>query len=167
MSVQLVPGTTDGVAEPTREHVVGRGECVLSRKRRVVDPRACRRERRVCVVEKEARRMFSSIHVVHAAPADRPLRQARGCSYQPGGATWDSVLRQSLSHRTDPIRLPVGSYDPSRQHNTDRTRGAMSTIRSRDELYGLLCRVSEPRGYSAGKVIFEQGEPRRQGVRRT
>ena len=34
----------------------------------------------------------------------------------------------------------------------------MSTIRSPDELYGLLCRVSEPRGYSAGEVIFEQGE---------
>jgi CRP-like cAMP-binding protein len=34
----------------------------------------------------------------------------------------------------------------------------MSTIRSTDELYELLCRVSEPRGYSAGEVIFEQGE---------
>lgn len=34
----------------------------------------------------------------------------------------------------------------------------MSTISNPDELYGLLCRVSEPRGYSAGEVIFEQGE---------
>ena len=34
----------------------------------------------------------------------------------------------------------------------------MSTIRNPDELYGLLCRVSEPRAYSAGEVIFEQGD---------
>jgi CRP-like cAMP-binding protein len=34
----------------------------------------------------------------------------------------------------------------------------MSTIRSADDLYGLLCRVSDPRGYSAGRVIFERGE---------
>lgn len=34
----------------------------------------------------------------------------------------------------------------------------MSTIRSPDELYALLCRVDEPRGHSAGEVIFKQGD---------
>jgi CRP/FNR family transcriptional regulator, cyclic AMP receptor protein len=35
----------------------------------------------------------------------------------------------------------------------------MSTIRNPEELYGLLMRVSEPRRFSAGEVIFEKGEP--------
>ena len=34
----------------------------------------------------------------------------------------------------------------------------MSAIRSPDELYGLLFRVSEPVGYATGEVIFEQGD---------
>lgn len=34
----------------------------------------------------------------------------------------------------------------------------MSTVESPDQLYGLLARAGEPRSFSAGEVIFEQGE---------
>jgi CRP/FNR family transcriptional regulator, cyclic AMP receptor protein len=45
-----------------------------------------------------------------------------------------------------------------REPTSDRRRVAMSSIGTPDELYGLLGRVSEPREYVAGTVIFEQGE---------
>jgi hypothetical protein len=35
----------------------------------------------------------------------------------------------------------------------------MSTLERPDQLYGLLARAGEPRGFSAGDVIFEQGDP--------
>jgi CRP-like cAMP-binding protein len=34
----------------------------------------------------------------------------------------------------------------------------VQTTHSPDELYGLLCRASEPVGYATDQVIFEQGE---------
>ena len=34
----------------------------------------------------------------------------------------------------------------------------MSTLESPEQLYGLLARAGEPRSFSAGDVIFEQGE---------
>ena len=34
----------------------------------------------------------------------------------------------------------------------------MSTVERPDQLYGLLARAGEPRSFSAGDVIFEQGE---------